>query len=186
MHPPTLVCRKEKAQSQLLPTNGSPQAMFPGAMSSLMRSPVAIGFPAPQTSARRNRMGGEQRPGDGGDHLGERLDAGGLHGERGVEQVGQADPMGLGHQARQGPVVAPRPTLFHELQAGLAASEEEEKSDPPPGVLVRDLDRLGPQPLDLDYSRLRPNGETADQAPGRSSSSRSIRFHPAKTEGPFL
>jgi hypothetical protein len=62
---------------------------------------------------------------DGGDLVRQRLDDGGMHGQHRIEQVGQADALGLGNQAEQRAIAVetPGPALFDDFQRGFVVDK---------------------------------------------------------------
>ena len=90
----------------------------------------------------------------------QRLEHRGVDGEERVEEVGEADPEGLGDQAEQGPVPVEGEgrTRGLDLQARLIVPVEELLSDPAGLVAVGQGEGLGAVPVDLDH-RDRPVGQ---------------------------
>ena len=70
-----------------------------------------IVLPAPGSSASRNRSGwrGSISLVDGGDLVRQRIDERGVDGEQRIEEVGQADAVGLGDQPEQRAVAVEAP-----------------------------------------------------------------------------
>ena len=81
----------------------------PRAINSLISRPAMMVLPAPGSSASRNLQGlpRQHRPVDSSDLVGQRLDQRGVHGEQRVEEVGEADPVGLRRPVETG---APSPS----------------------------------------------------------------------------
>lgn len=80
--------------------------------------------------------------------VGQGLDLRSVDGQHRIEQVGQPDAVGLGHQPEQGSVAveAPRPPLLDDLQAGLVVAVEELVPDPPGGARLQVLESAQPAP----------------------------------------
>ena len=79
-----------------------------------------------------------------GDLVRQRLDHRGVHGEHGVEEMREADALGLGDQAEEGAVAveAPRPADFDDLQLGLVVTVQKLVGDLAGGCLVGQLQRF--------------------------------------------
>ena len=90
---------------------------------------------------------------DGRDLVGQRIHQRSVDGEERIEQVGELDAVGLGHETEEGAVAveAPRPTLGDHFEARLAFAIDQLISQIPDGVLVCDLDRDDAQPLDVEH-----------------------------------
>ena len=90
---------------------------------------------------------------DGGDLVGERLHVGGVDGQQGVEEMGEADALGLGNEAEEGAVAveAPGAGLFGDADAGLVVAVEEFVGDLAGGRFVGQLDGVVPVPLHVDH-----------------------------------
>ncbi len=90
---------------------------------------------------------------DGGDLVGEGLDVGGVYGQQGVEEVGEADALGLGDEAEEGAVAveAPGAGLLGDVDAGFVVAVEELVGDVAGGCLVCQLDGVVPVPLHVDH-----------------------------------
>ena len=91
---------------------------------------------------------------DGGDLVRERLDVGGVYGQQGIEEMGEADALGLGNEAEEGAVAveAPWAGLFGDADAGLVVAVEELVGDLAGGCFVGQLDGVFPVPLHVDHS----------------------------------
>jgi hypothetical protein len=98
------------------------------------------------------RLAREHRFVDGGDLVRQRLDEGSVHGEHRIEQIGQPDALGFGHQSEQMPVAveAPGSSGLDDLDGRLAVPVEELVGHPSFAVLEGDLDGVGPEPLHAD------------------------------------
>ena len=70
-----------------------------------------------------------------------------------IEQMRETDPVGLRHEPEQCtvPVKAPGPTFLDDLEAGLVVAIQELVGNSAGGVLVGQLERLGPEPLHADH-----------------------------------
>ena len=86
--------------------------------------------------------------------MGERLDVGGMDGQQGVEEMGEANALGLGDEAEEGAVAveAPWAGLFGDADAGLVVAVEELVGDLASGCFVGQLDGVVPVPLHVDHS----------------------------------
>ena len=82
----------------------------------------------------------------------QRLDDGGVNREYWVEQVSQTDALGFGDQPEQRaiPVEAPGPADLRDLEAGLVVPVEQLVGDFAGRRFVRQLQRLGAEPLHAD------------------------------------
>ena len=102
-----------------------------------------IGEQEPQRLARQHRLV------DGGDLVRERIDQRCVHGEHGVEQVREADPVGLGDQAEQRTVAveAPRPPRFDDRETRLVVAIQHFVRNPAVGRAVDQRERVGAVPL---------------------------------------
>ena len=87
-----------------------------------------------------------------GDLVRQGIHEGGVHREDGIEEVGQADAVGLGDQAVRGAVAveAPRPALLDHLQPLFVVAVEDLLGDASRGRPVDHGQRLGAVPLDAD------------------------------------
>ena len=98
-----------------------------------------IVLPAPGSSARRKRSGwrGSISLVDGGDLVRQRLDERGVDGQQRVEEVGEADALGLGGEPEQRAVAveAPRPAALDDLERRLAVAVEELAAERPAASL---------------------------------------------------
>ena len=65
----------------------------------------------------------------------------------------ETDPMSLRHEPEQRtvPVEAPGPAFLDDLEAGLVVAIQELVGNPARGVLVGQLERLRPEPLNADH-----------------------------------
>ena len=90
---------------------------------------------------------------DGGDLVGKGLDVGGVDGQQGVEEVGEADALGLGDEAEKGAVAieAPGAGLLGDVDAGLVVAVEELVGDIAGGCFVGQLDGVFSVPLHVDH-----------------------------------
>ena len=90
---------------------------------------------------------------NGGDLVGQRIDHGGVHRQHRVEEMGEADAVGLRDQAEEGAVAVetPGPALLQQLQAGLVVTVEQLVGDLAGRGLVGQLQGLGTEPLDTDH-----------------------------------
>ena len=104
---------------------------------------------------------------DRGDLVGEGIDQGRVDRQDGVEQVGEADAVGLGDQAEQRTVAveAPRPSGLGNLEARLVVAIQDLVGDLAGGGLVRQLDRVRAEPLRVDHG----DEGVRDEAPDRRS-----------------
>ena len=92
----------------------------------------------------------------GGDLVRQRLHQGGVHREDGIEEVGQADAPGFGHEAvrRAVAVEAPGAALLDDFEAGFVVPVEDFLGDPARGWAVDEGKRLGAVPLHAyDFDR---------------------------------
>ena len=78
-----------------------------------------------------------------------------MHGEHRVEEMREADTLGLGDQAEEGAVAveAPRPADLDDLQLGLVVSVQKLVGHLAGGRLVGQLERFGAEPLHADDRR---------------------------------
>jgi hypothetical protein len=104
----------------------------------------------------------------------ERAYIGGVDGQDGVEEVGEADALGFGDQAEESAVAveAPRAALLDDLEPGLVVAVEEAVVDLACGVLVSELEGVGAKPLGLDDCRQR----VGDQATQRRAGSQFLEL----------
>jgi hypothetical protein len=81
--------------------------------------------------------------------VGQRLDVGRVDREHRVEQMGQADTVGLGDEAEQRAIAveAPRSPFGDNLQGGLAVTVEELVVDAAGGVFVSERQRVRAMPV---------------------------------------
>ncbi len=105
---------------------------------------------------------------DGGDLVRQRIDHGGVHRQHRVEEMGQADAVGLGDQAEEGAVAVetPGPALLDDLQAGLVVAVEQLVGDLAGRGLVGQLQGLGAEPLDADHGDQGIGEDAADGGVG--------------------
>ena len=105
---------------------------------------------------------------DGGDLVRQRVDHGGVHRQHRVEQVRQADAVGLGDQTEERAVAveAPGPALLHQLQTGLVVAVEQLVGDLAVRGLVGQLQGLGAEPLDADHRHQGIGDDAADGGVG--------------------
>jgi hypothetical protein len=125
----------------------------PRAISSLMRRPAMMVLPAPGSSARRTeRLTGQHRFIDSGDLVGQRLDQRGVHGEYGVEKVGETDAMGLGCKPVGCAIAveAPRPASLNEFDGRFVLAVEEAVGDFTIAGAIHEGERIGAVPLNTD------------------------------------
>ena len=89
---------------------------------------------------------------DGRDLVGQRLDDGGVDGEDRVEEVGEVDALGLGHEAEEGavPVETPRASFLDDLELGLAVTVKKLIADLASRILIGRLEGVRAEPLDAD------------------------------------
>jgi hypothetical protein len=75
-----------------------------------------------------------------------------MYREHGVEQVGEADPQCLRHEAEERAVAVetPRPTLLNDFQAWLVVTVEKLVGDLAASSLVRQLESVRSEPLGLN------------------------------------
>ena len=106
-----------------------------------------VGEKEPERLARQHRLV------DRGDLVRQRVHHRGVHGENRVEQVRQPNPVGLGDEPEQRTVAveAPGPALLDHLEARLIVPVQQLVGDTPAGVLVGELQRLRPVPLDAHH-----------------------------------
>ena len=90
---------------------------------------------------------------DRGDLMRQRLDDRRVHGEHGVEEMGEADPLRLGDQAEQHAVSveAPGPPDLDDLEPGLVVAVQELIGDPAGRRLAGQLQGFRAEPLDADH-----------------------------------
>ena len=98
------------------------------------------------------RLPGQHRLVHGRDLVWQRLDHRRVNRQHGVEQMGEADALRFGDQPEQRAVAveAPRPPLVDDLQAGLVVAVQQLVGDGAGRRLVRQLQRLGTEPLHAD------------------------------------
>ena len=122
------------------------------------------------------RLAGQHRLVDRRDLVRQRLDQRGVDGEQRVEEVGQADAVGLGDEAEQGPVAveAPRPAGDGDLEGRLAVAVEQFVPEPAGRVLIGQLDRRRAVPLDVDDGHEAVGQDALHPGAGGSSSSLAI------------
>ena len=98
------------------------------------------------------RLARQHRLVDRRDLVRQRLDQRGVDGQHRIEQVGQADALGLGDQAEERAVAveAPGPALLDDLQARLVVAVEQLVGHLAGRRLVGQLERLGAEPLHAD------------------------------------
>ena len=108
------------------------------------------------------RLARQHRLVDRRDLVRQRLDQRGVHREHRIEQVRQADAVGLGDEAEQRAVAveAPGTTGGHDVQRGFVIPIEQLVADPAAGVLVGDLHGGRTEPLHADQ-RHQPVGQEA-------------------------
>jgi hypothetical protein len=94
----------------------------------------------------------------------QRFEERGVDRQQGVEEVGQADPVGLGNQAEQGPVSvkAPGASGLDNLKARLVVPVQEDVAHAAGGVLVRELQGVRAEPLDAHHRDGRVGEHTPD------------------------
>ena len=92
-----------------------------------------------------------------------------MDGEHGIEQVGEPDALGLGHESKQVPIAveAPGAARLDHLEARLVFAKEQLSVGRAQGVLVRKFDRIGAEPLDTD-DRNEAVGRDAADGGGRT------------------
>ena len=105
-----------------------------------------------------------------GDLVRQRLDFRGVHGEQGVEEMREANPLCLGDQAEQGAVAVetPRPADLGQLEPLFVITIQKLIGDFAGGRLVGQLDRLGAEPLHVD---------NCHEAVGQNAANRSVGLH---------
>ena len=93
----------------------------------------------------------------------QRVDQRRVDGQQRVEQVGQANPVGLGDETEQAAVAveAPRAPGGDDLQPGLVVAVDEFVAKPALGGLVGQLQALGAEPLRIDDSDDRTGQDAA-------------------------
>src|SRR5271166_5194248 len=91
-----------------------------------------------------------------------------MNGKHRVEKVGEVDALSLGHQPEKRAVAveAPRPAFFGDLEIGFAVPVEEFVADVAGRVLVGQLKRIGPEPLDIDNGDDAVRQDAANRAAG--------------------
>jgi hypothetical protein len=104
---------------------------------------------------KAQRLARQHRLVDRGDLVRQRIDQRGVHRQHRVEQMRQADAVGLRDQAEERAVAveAPGPALLDQLQAGLVVAVEQLVGDLAGRGLVGQLQRLGAEPLDAHDGR---------------------------------
>ena len=88
-----------------------------------------------------------------------------MDGQHRIEQVGQADAVGLGHQPVQRPVAieTPRPTSRHDVQAGFVVPVENFIGDAPIRATLDQRQRVRAMPGNIDHG----DGRLGQYAPQR-------------------
>ena len=83
----------------------------------------------------------------------QRLDHRAVHRQHWVEEVRQADALGLGNQAEERPIAvkAPRPAQLHHLQPRLIVAVDQLVRHPSVRGLVGQLQRVRAKPGDADH-----------------------------------
>ena len=101
---------------------------------------------------KAQRLARQHRLVDAGDLVRQRVDHRGVDGQQRVEQVREADALGLGHEPEQRPVAveAPRPPGGDDLQPVLGIAVEQLVGDRAERRLVGELERRGAEPLHAD------------------------------------
>ena len=115
------------------------------------------------------RLARQHRLVDRGDLVRQRVHVAGVDRDHGVEQVREADAVGLEYEAeeRAAAVEAPGPPLLRDLQARLVVAVEELVLDLPGRRLVRQLQGVVPEPLGLDDRDQRVRDQAADSGARR-------------------
>ena len=135
-------------------------------------------LPAPGSSARREaqRLAWQHRLVDAGDLVRQRVDHRRMDCQQRVEQVREADALGLGHEPEQRPVAveAPRPSLGDNLEPGFVVTVEQLVGDRAGRRLVGELERRGAEPLHAD---------DGDQAVGMNAADGAVRAKVFKPHG---
>ncbi len=91
-----------------------------------------------------------------------------MHRQHRVEQMCEADALGLGNQAEECTVSikAPRPALFDQFQTGLVVTVKQLVGDFSGGGLVGQFQRFGAKPLDADHAYQGVRDDAADRRVG--------------------
>jgi hypothetical protein len=99
------------------------------------------------------RLAGQHLLIDGGDLVRKRVNEGSVNRENRVEQVSEPDAVRLRNEAKQRPVAveAPRATALDDFNARLVVAIQEFVGDLAVRILVRQLERLGTEPLGIHY-----------------------------------
>ncbi len=110
---------------------------------------------------------------DGRDLVGQRIDQRGVDSQERIEQVGEADPVGLGDEPEERAVAIEAPGLAGrgDFQRRLSIPVEELVPEPARCVLVRDLEDA-PVPLDVTIVTRASGRMPFTDAPGLRSSRR--------------
>ena len=113
-------------------------------------------------------LAGEHGFVDGGDLVGEGIDEGGVDGEDGVEEVGEADALGFGDEAEEGAVgvEAPGAAFVDDFEAGFVVAVEEFAGGVAGGVFVGEFEGVGAVPLDADDGDEAAGGDATDGGGG--------------------
>lgn len=87
------------------------------------------------------------------DLMRQRIDDGGVDRQHRIEQVGEANALGLGDEAEESAIAveAPGPALLDKVEAGLIVAIEQLVGYLARRRLVGELERLGAEPLDADH-----------------------------------
>ena len=122
------------------------------------------------------RLARQHRLVDAGDLVWQRIDHRRMDCQQRVEQVCEADALGLGHESEQRPVAveAPRPSLGDNLEPGLVVTVEQLVGDRAGRRLVGELERRGAEPLHAD---------DGDQAVGMNAAYGAVRAKVFKPHG---
>ena len=104
---------------------------------------------------------------DRGDLVRQRLDHRRVHGEHGIEEMGEADPLRFGDEAEQRAVAveAPGPSGLDDLEPGLVVTVQQLVGDLAGRCLVGQLQGFRAEPLDADHR---------DEAVGQNAAHRGI------------
>ena len=110
------------------------------------------------------RLPGQHGLIDRGDLVRQGIDQGGVDRQQRVEQVGQADAVGLGDQAELGAVTveAPGAALLDQVQPGFVTAVEQFVGHLAAGRLVGQFKSLRAKPLDADNGHQAVRQESAD------------------------
>lgn len=113
-------------------------------------------------------LAGQHRLVDRRDLVREGVHEGGVDRQHGVEEMGQADPVCLGHEPEEGavPVETPREPYFNNFKPRLVVPVEDLVRDPAVGPAVDQSQSVGAVPLHANYCCERIGQDTADGGVG--------------------